>query len=85
MRFRFFALGKFAQAEEAAKKCDLRSSGVKTPEEKSALLSCLKARPTKLATFLSFRGGLQIDDAVLACACFDVPVEVVKKFPALGR
>src|SRR5258708_21214692 len=28
-----------------------RPSGVKTPEEKAAFMSCLKARPTKLKSF----------------------------------
>src|ERR1039458_5596498 len=39
-----------AQASQAAEKCALRPSGVQTPEENTAFMSCLKARPTNLAT-----------------------------------
>jgi len=38
-------------AEQVAEKCGFRPSGVKTPEENAAFMSCLKARPTKLKSF----------------------------------
>src|SRR5712691_9716347 len=38
-------------AKQVAEKCSFRPSGVKTPEENAAFMSCLKARPTKLKTF----------------------------------
>ncbi len=44
-------------AEQVAEKCSLRPSGVKTPEEKAAFMSCLKARPTKLKSFSASCGA----------------------------
>src|SRR5713226_5848417 len=38
-------------ASQVAEKCGFRPSGVKTPEENAAFMSCLKARPTKLKSF----------------------------------
>src|SRR5882762_178778 len=38
-------------AKVVAEKFALRPSGVKTPQENAGLMSCLKARPTKLKTF----------------------------------
>jgi len=35
----------------SCEKMDLGPSGVETPEESTAVMSCLKARPTKLPTF----------------------------------
>src|SRR5713226_694238 len=38
-------------AKQVAGKCGFKPSGVKTPEENAAFMSCLKARPTKLRSF----------------------------------
>src|SRR6266853_392928 len=40
-----------SSAKQVAEKCGFRPSGVKTPEENAAFMSCLKARPTKLKSF----------------------------------
>jgi len=62
-------------AEVVAEKFAFRPSGVKTPQENAGLMSCLKARPTKLKTFsatslaaevlllqVSYRPSRRIDD-----------------------
>ena len=49
-------------AKEVAEKCGFRPSGVKTPDESADIMSCLKARPTKLNTFsATSKAGLILD------------------------
>src|SRR6266852_4836636 len=49
-------------ASQVAEKCSFRPSGVKTPEENAAFMSCLKARPTKLKSFSAACSAATIED-----------------------